>query len=299
MNNLDIFLLVCFLTLAKCSKFSEAAETLHISQSSFSKNIQSLEQIFGTALFIRGSHGSVLTEAGHALMPYAENIVREYGKAEKLIASYRKNRPSMLVVNTHSFLSQYGISEKIFSFRSMHPDTQIEINELNTDYALDRLKHYPLELAVVFSEQDREFPGCRSYTLTDDRLILAVGKSHRLAGRECVHISELKEERLQIMHEEQETFLYSFIFQQFKKQLGLVPNATEWGLWYTNMPEMVRHQNLAAILPGKIARTLNEPEISFSELSGIDSFSVRLLKSENNDLKIAQEFIDYICTFSY
>ena len=93
MNNLDIFLLVCFLTLAKCSKFSEAAETLHISQSSFSKNIQSLEQIFGTALFIRGSHGSVLTEAGHALMPYAENIVREYGKAEKLIASYRKNRP--------------------------------------------------------------------------------------------------------------------------------------------------------------------------------------------------------------
>ncbi len=299
MNRLDIFLLVCFLALAKYSKFSEAAEMLHISQSSFSKNIQSLEQIFGTALFIRRPHGSTLTEAGHALMPYAENIVHEYEKAQSLIDTYRKSRSSMLVVNTHSFLSQYNISDKIFSFRNEHPEIQLEINELNTDYALGRLEHYPQEIAIVFSEKGRVFPGCSSYTLAEDCLVTAVGRGHRLAGRDTVHVSELRDESLQIMHMEQETFLYPFILRQLKRQLGFVPKVTDWGLWYTNMPAMVTSHQFVAILPAKIARTLNSPEISFAPLDGIDSFSVRLLKSNNNDLDIAQEFIDYICTFSY
>ena len=296
---MDIFLLVCFLTLAKHSKFSESAEILHISQSSFSKNIQSLEQIFGTALFIRGPHGSSLTKSGHALLPYAESIVHEYERAEELIGAYMKNRSSMLIVNTHSFLTQYNISDKLFNFRSVHPETQLEINELNTDYALKRLAQHPMELAIIFSEKNREFADCDSYTLTDDCLVIAVDGSHRLAGRSNVHISELKGANLQIMHKEQETFLYAFIFQQFREQLGTFPKTTDWALWYTNMTEMIREQKLVAILPSKIAATLNEPGISFSELTGIDRFSVRLLKSKSNCLEIAQEFIDYICGFSY
>ena len=61
---MELFSLRCFVTLAQYLKFSEAADSLFLSQSAFSKQIQALETDLGVKLFERNAWATALTDAG-------------------------------------------------------------------------------------------------------------------------------------------------------------------------------------------------------------------------------------------
>ena len=54
----------CFVTVAQLENMSQAAELLHLSQSSLSKNIATLEEELGTQLFQRKGRSLTLNPAG-------------------------------------------------------------------------------------------------------------------------------------------------------------------------------------------------------------------------------------------
>ena len=71
-------------TLAEESNFSVAARRLHLSQPALSRSIKSLEEMFGVALFDRGSAGvtptaigRIVVERGRALLAGASDVERE------------------------------------------------------------------------------------------------------------------------------------------------------------------------------------------------------------------------------
>ncbi|CAB3886898.1 HTH-type transcriptional regulator YjiE [Achromobacter aegrifaciens] len=66
-----------FLTLAECGQFTTAAELRHVSQSAFSRRIQSLENWAGAALIDRGCFPLRLTAAGEQFRSNAAEIVRK------------------------------------------------------------------------------------------------------------------------------------------------------------------------------------------------------------------------------
>lgn len=68
-------LLVYFLTIAQEETISKAAETLHITQSTLSKQMKDLEDQLGKTLFIRGKRKITLTEEGRYLQQRAREIV--------------------------------------------------------------------------------------------------------------------------------------------------------------------------------------------------------------------------------
>lgn len=68
-------LLVYFLTIAQEETISKAAETLHITQSTLSKQMKDLEDQLGKVLFIRGKRKITLTEEGRYLQQRAREIV--------------------------------------------------------------------------------------------------------------------------------------------------------------------------------------------------------------------------------
>src|ERR1700680_2061907 len=61
-----------FVAIARQRSFSRAADTLRRSQPAISRRIDLLEQELGAPLFERLRTGAVLTDAGVALLPYAE-----------------------------------------------------------------------------------------------------------------------------------------------------------------------------------------------------------------------------------
>src|SRR5690554_361554 len=78
---MDANSLKAFLTIVDQGSFSEAAETLHLTQPAISKRLAALETQLGTRLIDRSNREIRLTEAGTRLLPHARRILDEIHNA--------------------------------------------------------------------------------------------------------------------------------------------------------------------------------------------------------------------------
>ena len=72
---MDIRLLEYFLAVAKYGNITRAAEQLHVTQPTISRQLMDLEEKMGTPLLLRGKRQVTLTEAGILFQQRAEEIV--------------------------------------------------------------------------------------------------------------------------------------------------------------------------------------------------------------------------------
>ena len=72
---MELRVLRYFLTVAKEQSFTKAAEQLHITQPTLSRQLAALEEELGTTLFNRGGHSVTLTDAGLLLKRRALEII--------------------------------------------------------------------------------------------------------------------------------------------------------------------------------------------------------------------------------
>ena len=79
---MEIRVLRYFLEVAREGSVTHAAERLHISQPTLSKQLKELEGELGKKLFIRGNYNVRLTDEGMLLRKRAEDILDMVGKTE-------------------------------------------------------------------------------------------------------------------------------------------------------------------------------------------------------------------------
>lgn len=80
---MELRVLEYFLAVARNESISKAAESLHLSQPTLSRQIRNLEEELGKQLLIRGNRRVTLTDEGRLLQKRAEEIVSLVNKAEK------------------------------------------------------------------------------------------------------------------------------------------------------------------------------------------------------------------------
>ncbi len=90
---MNIRFLRAFLAVARHANISRAAQELNLAQSSVSDQIRALEDEAGAKLFDRGNAGLVPTQAGHALMQYAEEIVALEREAKATLSAMSGSAP--------------------------------------------------------------------------------------------------------------------------------------------------------------------------------------------------------------
>ncbi len=84
-NVVELRYLKYFATLAETLNFTQAAESLFISQSTLSKQIADMERELHCSLFERTRHSVTLTDAGRALLPEARQIIQQVGDLGPLV----------------------------------------------------------------------------------------------------------------------------------------------------------------------------------------------------------------------
>lgn len=85
---MELRVLRYFLTVAREQSFTRAAEQLHITQPTLSRQLASLEEELGTVLFDRGGHGVTLTEDGLLLKRRALEIIE---MEDRIINDFKGN----------------------------------------------------------------------------------------------------------------------------------------------------------------------------------------------------------------
>lgn len=80
---MELRVLKYFLAVAREENITKAAEFLHITQPTLSRQLMQLEEELNAQLFIRGKNRIVLTDEGMLLRRRAEEIVDLANKTEK------------------------------------------------------------------------------------------------------------------------------------------------------------------------------------------------------------------------
>ncbi|MDE6580698.1 MAG: LysR family transcriptional regulator, partial [Ruminiclostridium sp.] len=83
---MEIRVLEYFLAVTREQSISGAAESLHLSQPTLSRQLKDLEEELGKQLLIRGNRQVTLTEEGMILRKRAEEILQLVHKAEDEIS---------------------------------------------------------------------------------------------------------------------------------------------------------------------------------------------------------------------
>ena len=104
---MEIRLLRSFLAVAREQNISRAAQMLHITQPSLSRQIMDLEESLGLTLFLRGKRAMTLTDQGMLLRKRAEQILDlVYKTVEELATTEAVNGTVYIGVGeTHAFRS--------------------------------------------------------------------------------------------------------------------------------------------------------------------------------------------------
>lgn len=80
---MEIRVLRYFLTVVREESITKAAEVLHITQPTLSRQLAQLEETLGVQLFIRGTRKIVLTDEGMLMRRRAEEILELVDKTER------------------------------------------------------------------------------------------------------------------------------------------------------------------------------------------------------------------------
>lgn len=188
-QDLDLGLVRCFTVLAEHRHFGRAAATLHLTQSSLSRQIRRLEQQVGARLLDRTPRGSELTEAGEAFLPLATAVLRSAAQATARARSVA--RPDRITIG---FIVNLMITPAVRELRQRHPDADVRTRHLEWREPREALLEHRVDVAV--SRLPLSTDGLRVTVLYDEPRVLVVSLEHRLAGRKSVTLDDIADEPL-------------------------------------------------------------------------------------------------------
>lgn len=153
---MEIKTLQYFLEAAREENMSKAAERLHVSQSTLSKQFKALESELGRKLFIRHSFSIELTEEGMLLRRRAEDLLSMANKITREFSAMDD------VIGGHVYLGcaeTYQIrhlARAIRGFKQRYPAFHYHITSGDTEQVTEKLDKGLLDFALLVEEPDEE-----------------------------------------------------------------------------------------------------------------------------------------------
>lgn len=194
---LDVRRLEVLCEVARHGSLSAAAASLSYTPSAVSQQIGTLEREVGVGLVERGARGSVLTDAGQALVRHAEDILGRIADAREELQSMAGLQTGRLRFGAFSTAGAVVVPRAVVFFREKHPGVEVRLAELDPEEAFSQLRSRELDLALVYEfpiEDVRLREGLDYAHLLEDRLYVALPEGHRLARRSRLRLSELADE---------------------------------------------------------------------------------------------------------
>lgn len=288
---MDLILFYYFSVLAEYKNFSVAAEEVYMSQSSLSKRIKSLEDKLGTELFIRRPRSIELTETGRKLLPYAQNISKEYSALRRDVSRLAVKESTLRIAAT-SFLSYYGITNQIADYMNRRPEVNISVKEMSSGHSVKLLDAGEIDGVIMFHRHPFDGP-YDAYPLAEDTMACIVNRDHALAGKRVVTMEELCAQELILISEHDEPFLKNFVLEEMGKA-GFSPEICRYKVWIGAIETILRQSQRAAVLPRRIAERMESSALVFRKIDGLPGFMFSLVTKSGDNKRVLHDFIKYL-----
>lgn len=166
---MDIDQIRTFLGVVANGSFLEAANRLHVTQSTVSTRIQRLESYLGVTLFVRNRSGAALTTSGHRFLRHAKSLLLTLEQARHDIGLPSRYRAS-ITVGARIALWEELLPRWVGTMRKQAPDISIR-SEIGFEEDLMRaLIEGRMDVGLMYTPQHN--PGLQIEHLFDETLVL-------------------------------------------------------------------------------------------------------------------------------
>ena len=146
---MEIRILRYFLEIAREENMTRAAESLHVSQPSLSKQMKELECELGKKLFRRGTSGIHLTDEGMLLRKRAEDILDMVDKTTDEFKALNEVTGGDVYIGCAESWQIRHLAGVIKEFRKQYPNLRTHILSGDTEQVAERLDKGLLDFAVI------------------------------------------------------------------------------------------------------------------------------------------------------
>ena len=145
---MELRVLRYFLTAAREENITRAAEKLHITQPTLSRQLMQLEEELGTALFRRSSHRIVLTEDGMLLKRRAGELL-ELAEKTRLEFHSREELTGEIALGCGETRNMAHLAGLMTSFRQENPLVQFRVYSATADEVRGRMDSGLLDMGLL------------------------------------------------------------------------------------------------------------------------------------------------------
>lgn len=287
---MDIRHLTYFIEVAKYKSFTNASKSLHLSQSTLSKVVKSLEEELNVELIDRSVKKIELTDAGEIVLAEGEIIMESINDLSIHLYDLMNLKKGKIKIGIPPIIGFLFFPKIIKGFNNLYPDIKIKIFEDHSNKVKQDVRDGILDFGVVMLPVDeKEFD---VISFVNEELSLFVHTTHPLAQREKVELSELENENFILFNQE---LIYNLIIQECLRA-GFRPKIayeiSEWGF----ISEMIGENIGISICPKPIAKKVNQDLI---KVISIENPSIPwnlgfISKKRKHASPAVREFIKYI-----
>ncbi len=166
---MDITTAKTFLAVIDSGSFVAAARRIHVTQSTVSARIKSLEDQLGKTVFIRTKASCELTPAGHQFQRYARSLVRVWEEAKHQVAVPEGFEDTLIVGGQYSLWNRL-LLWWVPAFRAAAPSVALRCEIGMPQRLMREMAEGVLDLAVIHQPEHR--PGMVVRELLTDRLVM-------------------------------------------------------------------------------------------------------------------------------
>ena len=151
---MELRVLKYFLMAAREENITKAAQLLHVTQPTLSRQLMQLEEELGVKLFERSRHRIILTEDGMLLKRRAQEIVSLAEKTEREFVRREGELMGEISIGSGELKSSRFLSQVVAAFHEKHPLVQFEIFSGDSDNIKERMERGLLDLGILLEPVD-------------------------------------------------------------------------------------------------------------------------------------------------
>lgn len=180
--------------IGRLGSINKASEQAHISQQALSISMKKLENEIGHELLIRHTHGVSLTENGHILAKFAEEMLQKLDNTlSQMNTTFKpaQTEKEKLQIFFTPAIGNTFVPDISKIFTHSHPNTQLMLMEKEAREIRDYIfSHHVAALGLVgsfgLSAPTEHFPNCKIFPIYADKLHIVIAQSHPLAKQKSV-----------------------------------------------------------------------------------------------------------------
>ncbi|WP_416144085.1 LysR family transcriptional regulator [Planococcus koreensis] len=287
---MEIRLLKYFIALANHESVSAAAQFLHVSQPSLSRQLSDFEKELGAVLFIRGNRKITLTEEGAFLLKKAKEIVELVDKTEANFNQSAEIISGEIYIGGGETDAMHLIAKALKSLLEEHPGIQFHLYSGNADDIAEKLDSGLLDFGVVIEPADKQKYDFLKIPATDVWGVL-MRKDSSLANKLSIHPNDLLDKPLLISRQTAVSNELSGWFGQNIQDLNVVAT---YNLIY-NAALMVEENIGYALGLDKLINTTGDSKLCFKPLEPGMEANLNVVWKKNQVFSNAsKEFLDQL-----